>query len=53
MDSKEFKSIYRVPDMIIETLDWLYLNFTKDQALDMIDDYFANADDIWNSIKHN
>ncbi len=53
MTSKEFKNQYRVPDTIIEALDWLYLNLTKDQALDMIDDYFVNADDIWNSINHN
>lgn len=53
MTVQQFKDKYRVPNTIIEALDWLYLNFTKDQALDIIDDYFANADDIWNSIKHN
>ena len=50
MNSKEFKDEYRVPDTVIDSLDWLYLNLTREQALEIVNIYFDNADEIWNSL---
>ena len=50
MTAQEFKDKYRVPNTIIESLDWLYLNLTREQALEIINVYFDNADEIWNSL---
>ncbi len=35
---------------LFEVLDMFYLEYTKEQIIAMIEDYYANADDIQNDI---
>ena len=36
---------------LIDVLDELYLNYTEEQLVRMVMDYYENADEIQNSIK--
>ena len=37
--------------VFFELMDKLYLEFTKEQVLELMNDFYINADDIFNSIK--
>ena len=37
--------------VFFELMDKLYLEFTKEQILELMNDFYMNADDIFNSIK--
>ena len=58
MTKKEFLEKYPIKfDSFLEELvffelmDKLYLEFTKEQILELMNDFYINADDIFNSIK--
>lgn len=58
MTKKEFLEKYPIKfDNLLEELvffelmDKLYLEFTKEQILELMNDFYINADDIFNSIK--
>ena len=58
MTKKEFLEKYPIKfDNLLEELvffelmDKLYLEFTKEQILELMNDFYMNADDIFNSIK--
>ena len=58
MTKKEFLEKYHIKfDNLLEELvffelmDKLYLEFTKEQILELMNDFYINADDIFNSIK--
>lgn len=51
MTYKEFINKYHLNYENIVTLDDLYLNYTLEQALEIINEYFKHADEIFNSIK--
>lgn len=58
MTKKEFLEKYPIKFdnfleelVFFELMDKLYLEFTKEQVLELMNDFYANADDIFNSIK--
>lgn len=57
MDYKEFLNKHGLKGMPVEifpsllsALDYLYTSHTRDQAIEIISDYYDNADDIFNSL---
>lgn len=57
MDYKEFLDKHGLKGMPVEifpsllsALDYLYTSHTRDQAIEIISDYYDNADDIFNSL---
>ena len=60
MDYKEFLDKHGLNDMSVDmfpsflmVLDYLYTSRTRDQAINVVADYYDNADDIYNSIQDN
>ena len=58
MTKKEFLEKYPIKFdnfleelVFFELMDKLYLEFTKEQVLELMNDFYINADDIFNSIK--
>ena len=58
MTKKEFLEKYPIKFdnfleelVFFELMDKLYLEFTKEQILELMNDFYINADDIFNSIK--
>ena len=58
MTNKEFLEKYPIKFdnfleelVFFELMDKLYLEFTKEQILELMNDFYINADDIFNSIK--
>lgn len=58
MTKKEFLEKYPIKFdnfleelVFFELMDKLYLEFTKEQVLELMNDFYTNADDIFNSIK--
>lgn len=58
MTKKEFLEKYPIKFdnfleelVFFELMDKLYLEFTKEQILELMNDFYTNADDIFNSIK--
>jgi len=58
MTTKEFSNKYNLPLDIINykfdlfsMLDYLYIAFTKEQLIEMISDYYDNADQIYNDLE--
>lgn len=58
MTKKEFLEKYPIKFdnfleelVFFELMDKLYLEFTKEQIIELINDFYINADDIFNSIK--
>lgn len=58
MTKKEFLEKYPIKFdnfleelVFFELMDKLYLEFTKEQILELMSDFYINADDIFNSIK--
>ena len=54
MNKKEFINKYHLTDRnkdLLTFLDRLYLEFPYDQAQSMIEDYFSNANEIFNGDK--
>lgn len=51
MTEKEFLNKYHLKDSTtaIAVLDDIYLRFTRDQALELMLDFYTNADEIYNS----
>lgn len=39
-------------DELFDILDYLYINFTKQQVLDLVADYYDNADDLVNDVDY-
>ncbi len=60
MDYKEFLNKHGLTGMpvdifpsLLAALDFLYTSYTRDQAIEIISDYYDNADDIFNSLNEN
>ena len=58
MTKKEFLEKYPIKFdnfleelVFFELMDKLYLEFTKEQIIELMNDFYINADDIFNSIK--
>ena len=58
MTKKEFLEKYPIKFdnfleelVFFELMDKLYLEFTREQALELMNDFYVNADGIFNSIK--
>ena len=58
MTKKEFLEKYPIKFdnfleelVFFELMDKLYLEFTKEQILELMNDFYINADNIFNSIK--
>ena len=58
MTKKEFLEQYPIKFdnfleelVFFELMDKLYLEFTKEQIIELMNDFYINADDIFNSIK--
>ena len=51
MREKEFLNKYHLKDPVaaIAVVDDIYLRFTRDQALELMLDFYNNADEIYNS----
>ena len=52
MDYQQFLRKWGLTDEddMVDWLDSLYLEFTKEQVIGIVSDYYDNADDIYNSM---
>lgn len=59
MTAKEFTLKYNInwhdilSDEFFKLLDILYLDFTKEQSMTMLSDFYDHADEIYNSLHEN
>lgn len=51
MNKTDFQTKWNVSDEVIFLLDKLYLNFTKEQLIVIVDEFYNNADEIYNTFE--
>lgn len=51
MNKTDFQTKWNISDELIFLLDKLYLNFTKEQLTVIVDEYYKNADEIYNTFE--